>query len=118
MVAPSHEPDEPQGQHAANEPLTQSAVRKVARLAKLALTDAEVEEDRVRLGAVLGHARRLARLDLAEVEPMAHAGDFPAPLRADEPGPTLPVDAVLNLAPQSDPPFILVPRTLGEGGGA
>jgi aspartyl-tRNA(Asn)/glutamyl-tRNA(Gln) amidotransferase subunit C len=101
-----------------DEPLTQSTVRKVARLAKLALTDAEVEEDRVRLEAVLGHAERLVRLDLADVEPMAHAGDFPAPLRADEPGPALPVETVLRLAPQSDPPFILVPKTLGEGGGA
>lgn len=102
----------------ADEPLTQSAVRKVARLAKLALTDAEVEEDRVRLEAVLRHAERLARLDLAEVEPMAHAGDFPAPLRQDDPGPTLPVERVLALAPQREGPFIAVPKTLGEGGGA
>lgn len=102
----------------AVEPLTDSAVRKVARLAKLELTDAEVEEDRVRLSAVLGHARRLERLDLTEVEPMAHAGDFPAPLRADEPGPTLNPEAALKLAPRREGPFFSVPKTLGEGGGA
>lgn len=101
-----------------DEPLTQSAVRKVARLAKLELSDAEVEADRVRLSAVLRHARRLERLDLAEVEPMAHAGDFPASLRADEPGPALSVETALELAPRREGPFLSVPKTLGEGGGA
>ncbi|MFG0286244.1 MAG: Asp-tRNA(Asn)/Glu-tRNA(Gln) amidotransferase subunit GatC [Phycisphaerales bacterium JB039] len=98
--------------------LTPEEVRKVARLAKLRLTEDEVEAERQRLGAVLEHARRLQSLDLTDVEPMAQVGDRPAALREDRPGPTLPVDESLRMAPRSAGPFLVVPRTIGPGGGA
>lgn len=98
--------------------LTPDDVRKVARLAKLALADDEIEAQRHRLGAVLGYAQRLQALDLEGVEPMARIGDHPAALRNDTPGATLAVEMVLKLAPDVHPPFIKAPKTLGDGGGA
>lgn len=116
--------------------LTPDEVRKVARLGKLDLTDDEAADARRRLSAVLTHMESLQRLDLAGVEPMAHVGDEPAPLRDDQPGPTLPAEQAVGLAPatyETDDPgagideatgeprrlrFIRVPKVIGEGGGA
>ena len=119
--------------------LTPDEVRKVARLSKLALDDAGVEDARVKLSAVLTHMEQLKTLDLAGVEPMPHVGEETNRLRDDEPGPTLPPKTVAALAPASfeapdpngDPSgesgedgqpatvtFIKVPKVLGDGGGA
>src|SRR6476469_9515978 len=57
--------------------LTRADVEHVARLARLALTDDEIEQLTVELGAVLEHAADVASLDLADVPPTAH----PLPLR-------------------------------------
>ena len=57
--------------------LTRADVEHVARLARLALTDDEVEQLTVELGAVLEHAADVASLDLVDVPPTAH----PLPLR-------------------------------------
>lgn len=101
--------------------LTEAYVRKIAKLSRLALTDAEVAEARASLGAVLGYVERLRELDLAGIEPMPHVGWSASTgnrLAADEPGGELAVEAVMKLAPASMPPFIKVPKVLGEGGGA
>lgn len=103
--------------------LTAEEVRKVARLAKLALSEEDVEIERRRLSAVLGHAERLRTLDLENVEPMPHVGDRDTVLRADDPEPEgtgvcLNNDDLMRLAPASMPPFLKVPKVLGDGGGA
>lgn len=110
--------------------LSADDVRKVARLAKIALSEAEVEDARARLSAVLGYMQRLQRLDLAGVEPMAHASDEAARLREDVPGPVLDAGALRAMAPavyeaagggaegDDEQVFIAVPKVIGEGGGA
>lgn len=117
------------------QPLTHDHVRRIARLCKLRLSEDEAADAAVRLTAVLEHMERLGELDLKGVEPMARATDEPARLRADEPGPTLGVEAVRSLAPAvfepTDPTgevdadgqprtltFIAVPSVLDRGGGA
>jgi aspartyl-tRNA(Asn)/glutamyl-tRNA(Gln) amidotransferase subunit C len=106
----------------AHDSLSADEVRKVARLARLEISEAEVEKYRASLSAVLGYMERLKGLELKGVEPMAHVawaeGDRENRLRADEPGEALPVSEVMRLAPESTPPFIRVPKVLGEGGGA
>ncbi len=106
--------------------LSAEYVRKVAKLARLEVSDAEVEKHRASLTAVLGYMERLQGLDLANVEPMAHVGwaegERENRLREDEPGEALPVAEVVRLAPESTPgdggAFIKVPKVMGEGGGA
>lgn len=110
----------PMAEH--HDSLSAEYVRKVARLARLEVTDAEVEKHRASLTAVLGYMERLKGLDLSGVEPMAHVGwaegERENRLREDEPGPALSASEVMRLAPEATPPYIKVPKVLGEGGGA
>ena len=99
-------------------PLSGDDVRKVARLSRLAIPEDKLEEYRTRLGAVLAYAECLGRLDLEGVEPLAQVCEEAMCLRADEPGPTLPTEALMRMAPASMPPFVRVPKVLGDGGGA
>lgn len=96
--------------------LTADEVRKVSRLSRLALTDAQVEQYRAQLSAVLGYVDRLRGLDLAGVEPMAHVGEIVNRLDDDTPGPTLTNEALLAMAPDAMPPFVKVPKVIGDGG--
>lgn len=98
--------------------LPEDVVRKVARLAKLAPSDAQIALYRRQLSDVLARMGALRSLDLSGVEPLAHVGDTRNRLREDVPGPTLPSDTVMALAPDRSPPFLKVPKVLGEGGGA
>ncbi len=99
-------------------PISNEYVRKVASLSRLALSDAEVEEYRGQLAAVIGYVERLRELDLTRVEPLTNVGDAFNRLRDDTPGPTLSNQTLMNMAPRSVPPFVAVPKVIGEGGGA
>lgn len=57
----------------------------IAALARLRLSDAEIERFTHQLNDILGHVEALANADIG-VEPAVHAAARPAPLRADEPG--------------------------------
>jgi aspartyl-tRNA(Asn)/glutamyl-tRNA(Gln) amidotransferase subunit C len=100
--------------------LSDTEVRKVARLARLALSDEQVHAMRTQLAAILGYIERLRGLDLAGVEPMAHVGGGEATNRLDDdvPGPTLSNADLMRMAPDAMEPFIKVPKVLGDGGGA
>ncbi len=93
-------------------------VRKVAKLARLAVSDADAERYRAELAAVLGYVERLGEVDVAGVEPMAHVADSINVLRDDEPRIAYDPAVVEKLAPDAEGGFIRVPRVLGEGGGA
>lgn len=103
----------------APQPLTSEQVRKIARLAKLDPTPEEIERYRSDLTAVLSYMAKLDPVELAGSEPLVHVGGTVNRLDEDVPGPTLPQEAVLGLAPERNGPFIKVPKVLGgEGGGA
>jgi len=93
-------------------------VRKVARLARLRVSDADAERYRAELAAVLGYVERLKEVDVAGVEPMAHVGDAVNVLRDDQPSDGYSPAVVETLAPESADGFIRVSKVLGEGGGA
>lgn len=99
---------------APDEQLSLQDVRRVAALSRLALSDDELERSRVQLAAVLGHMRSLRELDLSSVEPLANPGDPVDRWDADEPGAVLPTSAFMAIAPAADPPFLRVPKVLGE----
>jgi aspartyl-tRNA(Asn)/glutamyl-tRNA(Gln) amidotransferase subunit C len=104
--------------HPKPQQLSVDYVRKIARLSRLAITDEEVADYQVKLSAVVGYVERLRTLDLTGIEPMANVADSTNRLDADVPGPTLPTDVFMEMAPAVMPPFIKVPKVFEEGGGA
>jgi len=97
-----------------SERITTSDVQKVAKLARLRLTDDELDRFTGQLAAVLEHAADLETLDLAGVEPMAHPVPLTNVLRADEPVDALERDEVLAAAPSAEDGQFRVPPVLGE----
>lgn len=96
------------------ESLSQDAVRHVAELARLDLTDEEVAAFTDQLGAVLEHAADIEALDIEDVEPTTHALPITNVLRKDVIEPSLDRDVVLGQAPASESGQFRVPKILGE----
>ena len=92
--------------------LTREKVQEVARLARLKLTDQEIESFTSQLGQVLDYVNILAEVDTAGVEPMAHAVEQFNVLREDVVGESLPREAALANAPKTDGRFFQVPQIL------
>ena len=80
--------------------LERAQVLHVARLARLELSDADVERMAAELSKVLDHIEKIRELDLEGVPPTSHVVDVSGALRADEPRPCLPLEAVLESAPE------------------
>ena len=74
-------------------------VLHVARLARLRLSDEEVERMVGELSGILDHVDRIGNLDLEGVEPTSHVVALENVLRADEPCPSLSREAALAQAP-------------------
>jgi aspartyl-tRNA(Asn)/glutamyl-tRNA(Gln) amidotransferase subunit C len=80
--------------------LDRAQVLHVAQLARLELTDEEVDRMAAELSKVLDHIEKIRELDLDGVPPTSHVVDVVNALRADEPIPSLPVEVVLRAAPE------------------
>ena len=80
--------------------LTRDEVLELAHLARLALTDDEIERLRTELAQILTHMDELAKVDTIGVAPMTHPVPMDLRLRPDEPAP--PLDPVLALAAAPD----------------
>ena len=83
-------------------------------LARLALTDDEIEEFTEQLGVILEHAAQVSALDTADVPPTAHPLPLVNVFRPDDPRPGLDRDEVLAQAPAAENGQFRVPRILGE----
>jgi aspartyl-tRNA(Asn)/glutamyl-tRNA(Gln) amidotransferase subunit C len=95
------------------EPITPETVRHVAKLARLDLDTAHVNKYSAQLESILGYVATIGRPDVAGVEPMAHAVPLSNVLRDDVVEPSLPVEQVLQNAPDADGPFFKVPKIFG-----
>jgi aspartyl-tRNA(Asn)/glutamyl-tRNA(Gln) amidotransferase subunit C len=80
--------------------ISRDQVLHVARLARLELTEAEVQRMTADLDRVLDHIETISQLDLSEVPPTSHVVEVENALRADEPRPCLPRDVALEAAPE------------------
>jgi len=98
--------------------LTESEVRHVAMLARLALTDEQVEALRVELNSILGHIDTIQQLDLAGVDPTAHAIPVVNSMRADEPKPCLPRELAFLNAPEAEDGAFVIPQIVAGGDGS
>ena len=74
-------------------------VLHVARLARLQLTDEEVERMSGELSGILGHIEKIGELDLEGVKPTSHVVEVANALRPDEPRPSWPRETMLDAAP-------------------
>jgi aspartyl-tRNA(Asn)/glutamyl-tRNA(Gln) amidotransferase subunit C len=90
------------------------AVAHVARLARLRLTDDELELFTGQLAAVLDHARDVETLDAEGIAPMSHPFPLVNVLRDDVVGPGVGRDEVLAMAPAVEDGRFRVPAILGE----
>lgn len=97
------------------QPLTKEIVTKVAHLARLKLTDGELDLFTTQLGQVLGYVELLNELDTSAVEPMAHVADIANVFHDDELQPSLPRTAALSNSPKTDGKYFIVPQILEEG---
>jgi aspartyl-tRNA(Asn)/glutamyl-tRNA(Gln) amidotransferase subunit C len=87
-------------------------VRHVAKLARLALTDAEVAEYGAQLGGLLTFVDELSELDTDHVGATAQVIESRNVVRADRTAPCLERDVVLAQAPQAQHGFFRVPKII------
>jgi aspartyl-tRNA(Asn)/glutamyl-tRNA(Gln) amidotransferase subunit C len=97
--------------------VTREQVQHVARLAKLTLSPEEVERLCGQLGTILDYIAQLEEVE-ADGAVLTHVAVPERPLRPDVPGPCLPRDVVLALAPKADGETMHVPPVLDDGGRA
>ncbi len=94
--------------------LSRDEVAHLARLARLAVTDEELDRFAGQLGAVLDAVARVGDAAAEDVPPMTHAVPMTNVTRPDEVTPCLPRDEVLAQAPAAEDGRFRVPRILGE----
>ena len=91
--------------------LTKDEVLHVSRLARLALTDDEVERLTEQLDAILEAVGKVSELDLSDVPPTSHPLQLVNVLADDEPVPSLSLDEVFANAPEREGDLFRVPPT-------
>jgi aspartyl-tRNA(Asn)/glutamyl-tRNA(Gln) amidotransferase subunit C len=92
----------------------QREVRKVAKLSRLDLSEAEVGEFTGQLSAILEYVEKMNELDTADVEPLAHCLPMSNVFREDSVKESLGTEKTLANAPQRDGGFFKVPKILDE----
>jgi aspartyl-tRNA(Asn)/glutamyl-tRNA(Gln) amidotransferase subunit C len=97
----------------ADQKITPDQVRQVAVLARLEIPDVRIAKLTGQLESILKYVAKIGEVDMTGVEPMAHALPLHNVLREDVVGPSLPLDRVLQNAPQTDGPFFKVPKVIG-----
>ncbi|MFW5924602.1 MAG: Asp-tRNA(Asn)/Glu-tRNA(Gln) amidotransferase subunit GatC [Myxococcota bacterium] len=96
--------------------LTLQEVRKVAHLARIAVSEEEAETMRAQLAQILDYMAELDAIDVSEVQPTYHSIPMDAPLRRDDVRPSLPREEALAAAPASEAGGFSVPKVMeGEG---
>ena len=90
--------------------ISEAEVRHVANLARLGLTDEEVEKMGGQLGAILDSIEQIGELDLRDVSPTANPLNLTNVLRSDEPGECFAPEEALSTAPEPVDDLFAVPR--------
>ena len=98
----------------STEKLSREEVAHLARLARLAVTDEELDLFAGQLEVVLESVARVGEADVDDVPPTTHAVPMTNVTRPDVPRPCLPRDVVLSQAPAVEDGRFRVPRILGE----
>lgn len=94
--------------------LTRDDVIQIGHLARLLLTEEEIQSFQVQLSAILDHADRLKAVETSGVSPTASVNQFASSLREDEAKPGLELKAVLQNTSRSEADQFRVPPVLDE----
>lgn len=94
--------------------IDEAQVRKTAKLARLELSEAEVEEFAGQLSAILDYVERMNKLNTEGVEPLAHCLPISNVFREDVIKESLGTEKTLANAPEADGAFFKVPKILEE----
>lgn len=94
--------------------ISREDVAHLARLARLAVTEAELDLFAGQLDVILGAVARVSEVAAADIPPTTHAVPLSNVFRPDEVRPSLPRDAVLAGAPSVEDDKFRVPRILAE----
>ncbi|MDZ4340605.1 MAG: Asp-tRNA(Asn)/Glu-tRNA(Gln) amidotransferase subunit GatC [candidate division NC10 bacterium] len=94
--------------------ITRREVEHVARLARLGLSEEEIERMRAQLDAILNYVEKLNELETREVPPTSHAIPMTNVFREDAVRPCLSQEEALANAPDRAEAFFRVPRILEE----
>jgi aspartyl-tRNA(Asn)/glutamyl-tRNA(Gln) amidotransferase subunit C len=92
--------------------LDRETVEHVAALARIGLTEAEIERMQDQLGAVLEHISMLQEVDTSDIPPTAQVLPLHSVMRDDELQPSLPLEQVLRNAPRTEDGYIRVNAVL------
>ena len=98
--------------------IDQATVRRIARLARLKLSDDEIQLYAGQLARILAYMDQLEAVQTAEVEPLAQPLSLTNVLREDVPRPGVDPDIALCNAPEREGSFFRVPRVLDDRSGA
>ena len=94
--------------------ITRDDVAHLARLARIAMTDDELDRLAGELDVILGAVARVQEVAADEIPPTSHALPLTNVLRADEPVPSLSAEEALSGAPDAEDGRFRVPQILGD----
>jgi aspartyl-tRNA(Asn)/glutamyl-tRNA(Gln) amidotransferase subunit C len=92
--------------------LQRQEVEKVAKLARIAISESELEIFSGQLSRIVDYVSKLNELDTSDVEPLSHALPVANVFRDDVPTESLPIEAALANAPERIGDTFKVPRVL------
>ena len=93
--------------------LDKKTVEYMAKLARVKLSEGQLESLSLQLGTILKYAKKLNEIDVAGVEPTTHVLSLENVYREDELRPSLNIKDVLSNAPQKEENFFKVPKIIG-----
>jgi aspartyl-tRNA(Asn)/glutamyl-tRNA(Gln) amidotransferase subunit C len=96
--------------------INRAEVERVALLARLSLSDEEVDRLVREFDSFLGYIDTLQEIDTGEIVPTAHPIVLPTPTRADRPAEPMDPKLVVANAPESAQSAFLVPKVIGSEG--
>ncbi|HEU5228527.1 MAG TPA: Asp-tRNA(Asn)/Glu-tRNA(Gln) amidotransferase subunit GatC [Ktedonobacteraceae bacterium] len=92
--------------------IDRETVENVAKLARLGMSEAEIEMFRDQLSAILGHIAILQEADISGVSPTAHASRLTNVMRVDTPRLSYPPEVLLANAPDQEDHYLKVNAVL------
>ena len=93
-------------------PISRKEVEHVALLARIALSEDELEKFTKQLGDIVAHVEKLGELDTEGTQPMTGATLLRGVMREDEARPSLPVEDAVGGAPERDGDMFKVPKVI------